>query len=204
MSVGRLVHLDLSNSNSIKYAKNYYSSMQDNVNIDRDLVQRYFIVGDSCRCNEVTPRQISFEEAQSYFREVIYVEVNCISGLNMIQVQQMVVERLHGEARVKQRQYEQEQSRNPRVNWCINHIFTFLTTILFCVSGMLIYVMFLWTCIKLTDQVFIAEKWYWEVLSFALGNILGLLELSLLFVGITTLLQDWKTQHEKRYKKKAP
>jgi hypothetical protein len=52
--------------------------------------------------------------------------------------------------------------------------------------------MLLWICIKLTDQVFLAEEWFWQVLSFALGNILGLAEFLFLFVGITTLLYDWK------------
>ena len=57
---------------------------------------------------------------------------------------------------------------------------------------MLTYGMLLWICIKLTDQVFLAEEWFWQVLSFALGNILGLAEFLFLFVGITTLLYDWK------------
>jgi hypothetical protein len=105
----------------------------------------------------------------------------------------MVVERLHMEARNKQRNFDEEQSRNPRFNWWINQILTFLTTILLYVLSMLVYGMFLWICIKLTDQVFLAEEWYWQVLSFLLGNILGVMEFGLLFVGITTLLRDWKT-----------
>jgi hypothetical protein len=34
MSVGRLINLDLSNADSIKYAKNYYYSIQENINVD--------------------------------------------------------------------------------------------------------------------------------------------------------------------------
>lgn len=37
--------------------------MQDNINIDDDSVERYFIVGDLYRCSKKSPRLISFEEA---------------------------------------------------------------------------------------------------------------------------------------------
>ena len=121
------------------------------------------------------------------------MEVNCKTGLNMLQLQQMIVERLHKEAMVKHRNFIQEQSRNPRINWWINNILTFLTAILLSFLFLLVFAMFLWISIKLTDQVFAAEEWYWQVFSFVLGYIIGIIEFMLIFVGITTLLQDWKT-----------
>ena len=142
MSVGRLIHVDLSNSESIKVAKHYYEGMLENINDDFDWVQRYYIVGDSCKCNEENPRQISFEEASTHFSEVIYVEVNCTTGLKMLELQQMIVENLHQEASLKHRNLIEEQSRNPRCNWWINHILSFLLFILLFVGSMLIFGMF--------------------------------------------------------------
>jgi hypothetical protein len=61
MSVGRVIYMDLSDADSIEFAKVSYKEMQKSINMDGDNVERYFIVGDSYKCNEENPREISFE-----------------------------------------------------------------------------------------------------------------------------------------------
>ena len=116
----------------------------------------------------------------------------------------MVVEKLHEEAIQKHRNLNDEKTRNPRINLCKNMTLSILTSMIMNVLCMIVFGMFMWICIKLTDEVFMAEKWYWQVLSFFLGYILGTIEIMFVLVGITYTLQIWKNQYEKRYKKRAP
>jgi hypothetical protein len=56
MSVGDIYHIDLSDRESLAGAKNFYESMQYFINLNNDRVERHFIVGDSCKCDENNPR----------------------------------------------------------------------------------------------------------------------------------------------------
>jgi uncharacterized membrane protein len=62
--------------------------------------------------------------------------------------------------------------------------------ILLIVLGLSIYGMFMWVSIKLTDDVFVADRWYWQILSFGLGIILACIEFLLIMIGIAVLIMD--------------
>lgn len=120
---------------------------------------------------------------------MIYLEVNSATSLNLIQLQEMITERLHQEAIVKQCNLSKEQTRNPRCNWWINHILTFLTMILLYGLGLAAYSMALWTCIMLTDKLFATNKWYWQTLLFIGGHMLAFVVVAISLVTITFYLQ---------------
>ena len=56
MSVGDIYHVDLSDRESLAGAKNFYEMKQKFNFFNYDRVERHFIVGDSCKCDENNPR----------------------------------------------------------------------------------------------------------------------------------------------------
>ena len=120
-----------------------------------------------------------------------------MSGLNIMQLQEIVVERLHREALVKQRNFKEEQLRNPRVNWWKNIMLSSLSLILYYVFYILAVGIVMCVGIKMTDDVFKAEKWYWQVLSFFLGYAICVLDICLFFAIPMTIMDDRNYKYEK-------
>ena len=113
---------------------------------------------------------MSFEEVTNLFEGYSYTEVNITTGFNLDHLQNIIIERLHQDAKSKFQVLTEPVKRK-----YISE--NFLIGLLFFAASLLFYSMFMFIGLMLSDYAFATDKWYWQVLTYILSIILSIVDI---------------------------
>ena len=112
---------------------------------------------------------MSFEEVSNLFEGYSYTEVNITTGFNLDHLQNIIVERLHQDAKSKFQVLTEPVKRK-----YISE--NFLIGLLFFAASLLFYSMFMFIGLMLSDYAFATDKWYSQVLVYILSIIICVID----------------------------
>ena len=110
---------------------------------------------------------MSFEEVSNLFEEYSYTEVNITTGFNLDHLQNIIIERLHRDAKFKL----QELIKPPKREYIAEK---YVRGSLFIAALLLPYFIFMYFGLMLSDYAFETDKWYWQTLTYILSIILSI------------------------------
>jgi hypothetical protein len=98
---------------------------------------------------------MSYEEVSNLFEGYPYIEVNITTGFNIDQIKERIIEGLHKDAKRKIKQLTKPVRRISLT--CESNCFK---KILLMTSFILLYSMFIYIGLPLSDFAFTTDKWY--------------------------------------------